>query len=122
MIYLIRLEYKFSGEILFPLYDKRIAMCSRKKVDVMSCYQLLLLNEQACCLTHPPQLQSLMQPRLILQREQNKIIESVIIVGNQDIPETHAGNFMVVQCTVKVEKGLVAHFLELTCLKLLMLN
>ena len=122
MIYLIRLEYKFSSEILFPLYNKRIAMCSRKKVDVMSCYQLLLLNEQACCLTHPPQLQSLMHPRLILQREQNKIIESVIIVGSRDIPETHAGNFMVDQCTVEVAKGLVVHVLELTCLKLLMLN
>ena len=31
-----------------------------------------------------------MQPRLSLQREHNKIIESVIIVGNQDISETHA--------------------------------
>ena len=122
MIYFIRLEYKFSGEILFPLYDRHIAMCSRKKVDIMSYYQLLLLNEQACYLTHPPQLQSLMQPRLILQREHNKIIESVIIVGSQDIPETHTGNFMVVQCTVKVAKGLVVHVLELICLKLLMLN
>lgn len=49
----IRLESKFLDQIHFPLEDKHIVICRKKRVDEMPCYKQPLLNHLECEWIHP---------------------------------------------------------------------